>query len=322
MLETNKKIMELTKEQKDSMHLFAKKYIEKGLSTEPSNKKLAEHSITEIYKLIDRKKPKFIWVGSPFSANVVINVLKRLKFKNSAVRSAVYSAVDSAVSSAVSSAVDSAVRSADSKLDFNSNYFGGNLWSAWVSFYKFFEESKLVKYNEFDSMRLNLFSDIVDSCGWWYPFENICIVCDRPEIINIEDGQLHRENMPAVKFRDGWSIYAINGHLVPEKVIMTPELITLEEIEKEVNSETKRIMIDRYGIGKYLAEIGAKVIDIDSSNTFRSLIVTKDNRKFLEGTDGSTERVYFMPVPSYVQTCKEAHESICGVDEDIFLMQS
>jgi hypothetical protein len=240
----------------------------------------------------------------------------------SAVYSAVDSAVDSAVRSAVRSAVNSAVGSADKKLDFNSNYFGGNLWPAWISFYKLFEESKLVKYNEFDSMRLNLFADIVDSCGWWYPFENLCIVCDRPEIINIEDGQLNSENMPAIKFRDGWAIYAINGHLVPEKVIMNPELITLEEIEKEDNSETKRIMIYRYGIGRYLSEIGAKVVDIDSRNGFRSLIKDKKGNQYLQGTDGSTERVYYMPVPSYVKTCKEAHESICGVDEDMFLMQS
>jgi hypothetical protein len=49
---------------------------------------------------------------------------------------------------------------------------------------------------------------------------------------------------------------------------------------------------------------------------------TKDGQKWLVGSDGSTQRVYYMPVPESAKTCREAHEAICGLDEDKLLMEA
>ena len=101
---------------------------------------------------------------------------------------------------------------------------------------------------------------------------------------------------------------------------MDPASITIEEINKEDNVEVRRIMIERYGVGKYLHEAGAKLIDFDHVEIIRGsgalmprcLLHDNNGNAFLEGTDGSTDRTYFMPVDPAATTCREAHESING----------
>ena len=53
-----------------------------------------------------------------------------------------------------------------------------------------------------------------------------------------------------------------------------------------------------------------------------ALMRTKDGQKWLVGSDGSTQRVYYMPVPESAKTCREAHEAISGLNEDQLLMEA
>jgi len=319
VLET-KKIDKLTPEQEAYLPIFRQKYFEIGISTEKADKTKAEKAITEMYKKLGKKEPIYLWGDSYFSVNIFIAIIKKyISLEHDQLHGQLRGQLHGQLSDQLGGQLHGQL--GDLRLEYNYTYMWGQHDAYWIAFYKFCEEIG-VKYKKEDSKMLGLWDDLSQSCGWWIPYDGICFISERHEICKFEDSMLHCEDGPCVKFRDGWSVYAINGHLVNEKIVMTPELITLEEIENESNAETKRIMIDRYGTGKYLSDIDAKVIDIDSSNTFRSLIVDKNANKFLEGTDGSTERVYFMRVPNYVQTCKEAHESICGVPEDLFLMQS
>ena len=82
-----------------------------------------------------------------------------------------------------------------------------------------------------------------------------------------------------------------------------------------------------------LKDVGAKVIDTDARNVnvadftenrlvTRALLEDDEGVRWLVGTDGSTSRVYHMRVPSECQTCKEAHEALCGFDESTIVSQS
>lgn len=199
--------------------------------------------------------------------------------------------------------------------------FSGQHDVAWLAYYEFFQKAGL-KFDNKTKEFVDIFSDIATSCNWWYPYKDFCVLSEKYSICSLQDGQLHSDNSPAIAFRDGFEIYAINGHRVTKQIVMSPETITIEQIENENNAEVRRIMIERLGTDIYLAKIGAEIIDIDSSNNFRALLRDKNGQKWLEGTDGSTTRIYFMPVPRHVKTCKEAHESICGISEDMILMQS
>lgn len=129
----------------------------------------------------------------------------------------------------------------------------------------------------------------------------------------------------------------IHGVKVPEKVIFHPESITMEEITSEPNAEVRRILTERFGVDRYLVESNATLIHFDQIPVTtgserlmpRALLKDQFGDYYLEGTDGSTTRFYFMLVhtPNITEfkapkTCREAHERICGLDETLCIAQS
>jgi hypothetical protein len=68
---------------------------------------------------------------------------------------------------------------------------------------------------------LHAASEVAQSAGLWWPYSHAVVVSDRPSEIHLDDRFLpHREDGPAIVFRDGWSVYAWNGKAVPERWIM------------------------------------------------------------------------------------------------------
>lgn len=49
-----------------------------GLSTEPADRRLAEHSLTAIYAKTSRRRPQFVWVDSPNAAIPLVRGLPTL----------------------------------------------------------------------------------------------------------------------------------------------------------------------------------------------------------------------------------------------------
>ena len=63
--------------------------------------------------------------------------------------------------------------------------------------------------------------DVARASGLWWPFEHAVIMSERPAELHLNQQQLlHREDGPAVTYRDGWRVYAWNGKAVPERWIM------------------------------------------------------------------------------------------------------
>ena len=57
---------------------------------------------------------------------------------------------------------------------------------------------------------------LLETCGYIMPFEEICIICDRPSKILMDDRQrLHAVGESALSFRDGYEIFAQHGELLP-----------------------------------------------------------------------------------------------------------
>ena len=94
-----------------------------------------------------------------------------------------------------------------------------------------------------------------------------CIVCDFPEHIKVDErNRPHCVDGPSHLWRGGMEAYYIHGVRVDKRIVMQPETITVDEIEAERNLEVQRVMMDLYGLGKYLADTGARVIDEDIDN--------------------------------------------------------
>jgi hypothetical protein len=111
---------------------------------------------------------------------------------------------------------------------------------------------------------LFLLKAVSENLGWWFAFDNAVILCDRPRLFNHdENGRLHSTRQAAVEYRDGWGIYAYHGVVVPKRVIMEPETITVKEIREQANIEQRRVLIDQYGIQNYIEDSGGQMIHKD-----------------------------------------------------------
>ena len=80
-------------------------------------------------------------------------------------------------------------------------------------------------------------------CGWWWPFEGAVILTERPTQLHMDsEGKLHNPSGPAVLYPDGFSVYAWHGVRIPETIIKSPHLITLDMIESETNNTVRDAM--------------------------------------------------------------------------------
>jgi hypothetical protein len=187
--------------------------------------------------------------------------------------------------------------------------------AGWLSFYDYIYEVLEVKEVE---PLLGLIG-LAKHCGWWAAYDDCVIFQDRHLELKLDDeGQLHNEDGPAVKYGGGFNVYAIGGVRLSEKVVMSPEELTIEEINSEVDMDVRSIMIERHGWHEFLAKINAKCVDEHENfveGTLEALYETVDFGNRLVVTC-PTGRVFTMGVPSDISSCESAQHWL-GNDTDI-----
>ena len=145
------------------------------------------------------------------------------------------------------------------------NYCGGSHWCAWEVFYDFCNEIG-VNYTKDQRERLYLWMTQSQHCHWWFPYDGIVLVSERPTTLSVDDrGRLHSTETQAIGYSDGWGIHAVHGVRVDADIIENKASITVERIAKEQNAEVRRVMIELYGAPKYLLDSGAKIINHDQA---------------------------------------------------------
>ncbi len=103
---------------------------------------------------------------------------------------------------------------------------GGQVYTAgygshdagWLSFFDFFKSECHIKGLE----KLDGLFELSQNCGWWWPFNGLAILTERPIEIHMKDKKLHREGGPAILYKDGFSVYALNGVRVLKEIAETP----------------------------------------------------------------------------------------------------
>lgn len=200
-------------------------------------------------------------------------------------------------------------------------------WCGWAEFVD--EELKVPGAEKSRGLRR-----LAKVAGFCLAFRDVFIWSPKHTEIHLDDdGELHNEEGPAIRYPDGFAEYCVHGHVVPEYVILRPHEITVEAIQAETEAETRRIMTDRFtgGPGAWLEAVGAEVVDMDEvvvnpssgRKITRVLYHGPNDTAYFAAPDGSTQRVYFMPVDREHTTCKAAHNSIMplGMTEDHIIAQ-
>jgi hypothetical protein len=139
-----------------------------------------------------------------------------------------------------------------------------------------------------------------------------------------ERGRAHRGDGPAVLHFDGKGDYYWHGVQVPQHVVMAPEKITVEEIDFEENAEVRRVMLERFGVERFLKQCKAKLVHTDETGKlFRwrareggrgeealQFVVVKNSTPEPDGT----YKDYYLRVPPGVTTARAAVAWTFGMD--------
>lgn len=285
------KIDKLTPEQEARFGEFRDKWIKIGLSCDPVDLETCRPFVDKAYQAGGLKPPKDLYLcDSPIHAARKYCELEGIK--------------------PTKSNMDTAL----------SHQIYGSHEAGWLSFYDYMAQVVKVPGTEL----LDGLIGLAMNCGWWAPYEEAAILQHRHTQLHRDDqGRLHNEAGPAVAYRDNFAVYAIHNVRVTQQIVEHPESLTIQQIKGETNAEVRRIMRERYGDGRYLMDIGAKIEHTDSiasdklaprstGSIMRALMIDDENNKWLVGSDGSTARVYHMRVPNRVKTCAEAHAAISG----------
>jgi hypothetical protein len=182
----------------------------------------------------------------------------------------------------------------------------------WLCFFEFMEWAGATGLDGTMGLR-----NMAHNAGWWIPYDTIAVVSDRPCSLHIDDeGNLHSHDSPAIEFRDGWKYYASHGVELPAWVIETPELIDAEKIDLEDNVEVRRVMIELYGLDKYLSVTNAELVDKDDNPHIGTLwrkpqeddedIYMLEVRNSTPEADG-TWKTYVLRVPPTMETALQAN---------------
>lgn len=145
------------------------------------------------------------------------------------------------------------------------------------------------------------------------PFAEIVFVSKPPLAYEIdEELRLHSLNAPAIAYEDGFCLYSVHGVTVQERTVMAPETLSVSDIESEINLEMRRVMMDQFGIGRYLEESNAEILHEDQYGTlFRRRMAGDEPLVMVRVTNSTPEpdgsfKHYFLRVPPFVRTAKEA----------------
>jgi hypothetical protein len=148
-------------------------------------------------------------------------------------------------------------------------------------------------------------------------------VCAIPSIVRLDDrGRLHCTSGPAFVWLEDVRLFYWHGVQVESYVVENPENISVADIEAERNAEVRRVKIERFGMGRYLAAAGAIEIHRDDYGIlYRKEVAGEEPLLTVKVVNATPDpdgrfRDYFLRVPPTVKTAQEAVAWTFGKSQD------
>jgi hypothetical protein len=146
----------------------------------------------------------------------------------------------------------------------------------------------------------------------------VCWLYERPASIAVDErGRLHRNDGPAITYRDGQSVWAYHRIELWEDAIMRPETITFDTIPECRNIERRRALIELFGLERFVREMQARGYRSrkDENGTLWKL---DDDIALVEVVNGTPEpdgsyKHYFLPCDPRAETATEAVAGTYGL---------
>lgn len=315
----------LTAEQEIQVKAFCDKWIADQLQTNPmsaADVATAESGFRACYALSKlRPDVPIVWVKSPLAASVVVPLVDNLlwalgdsggKLPTDKTRDLLLAVLAIVEPVLARGGTLRAARDAVAKV-YGDEQTGqlwwcgsrGGYWSSWTARVVAAREILGVTGipSSFDETYL-----AESRCPQWWPTEEFIVATDRPLDLNRDEaGRLHSLSRAAISWRDGTGLFFVHGVSVPEYVVLRPQEITVAKIDAETNAEVRRVMLERYGMARFVKDSGAEVVDTDVDQLgfprrlLRRAMPGDDPVVVVEVTNSSTEpdgsrRVYHLGV--------------------------
>lgn len=310
---------EITPEFEQILEDVIQEYSAVGRCTEPADFEAARKLIPEVYRAGNYEPPKFIYTAaSPRDAIGIAEAIFQVTDIGNADPDNFHpeDMAEGKIRALADKILSEPIHKIPRVLDHLNNQTPGNADAGYYGFYEAFRRAKLLP-DDHDYAPLTALAKVCGSVSFYVDF---CILMDRYEELHLDGDQLHNDSGPAIKFRDGFSIWSIDGVPVNEKIVMNPQDQTAEEMRSEQNLEVKRIRITRYGWDKYFELVGAEELDRRENmieNT-REVLFKCDGMKVLYTFDPSTGRKYALEVletDGEINSCLEAQNWLWNMSD-------
>lgn len=232
--------MSLTEEQQSKVREFAAQWLTATASCATADRERAEQAVTTLYARFGRPAPRFAWVDSPaaaIEAAIEQKVHRRSSlwqdFRVEGLTSNLGGTEGREISEAHFKefhlvAFDSRMLPRD-RVGLNLGYRqSGGSWrggsaslphvAGYLLCLRDVLGGKVLKYSHNGahvdgSELLDLHAEVCRSLWYWWPYKEVCFMCERPEVAHFKHGVLHSTNEPALVFRDGWSAQVVEGKI-------------------------------------------------------------------------------------------------------------
>jgi hypothetical protein len=184
-------------------------------------------------------------------------------------------------------------------------WFYGQHHAYWMGYYDYF-------YNELgfkvDDVRFyELVKNLIIETHWMIPCETECIVSERPEYICVSNNVLHADGKPAIRYKDGFAVWALNGVRVTQEIAETPAgELDPKIIFREKNVEARREIVRKIGNERIFETLNAKVVDTWMEYSLLKLKIDSFDISTLRMKNPSTGTWHCENVPETCRTVKDA----------------
>lgn len=296
----------LTHEQERIIIECRDEWLNRGLKENDFNLEAFRKGVDWLYEKCGFSPPHIIVVESPMAAQSAANIIIQNNFSFEEMQSE----------------VDKRIKLNEKVPLQNFTPYGSLSDYGWVSFYdamarigidlgpkkdEFYKFVEFLKAGQYDFVAL----------------EKVVIVCKKPMFIKQVNGRNHATDGPAIAWKDGYKLYAINGRTMPSWIF--EEEITKERFVKETNAELRAGMYARLGQEGVMKLLGAKLVDTCHDND-ETLKLWKSEEIFPElGNQSlawvecicpSTQTHYLLGCDPSVTTAKGAMAATWGMSEE------
>ncbi len=173
--------------------------------------------------------------------------------------------------------------------------------------------------------RLAGLAAVAGQAGWWWPYENVAVVCERPVALHRDEaGRLDRGDGPALAHRDGFALHAWRGMPVTPGFLAGLADLDPERIRTEENAELRRVMLEFYGYERFLADSGARPEGRDETGVLWRIALADDEDVVMVEVVNSTpepdgsHRTYWLRVPPATRTAREGVAWTFGLGAEVY----